>query len=62
MSRFSVEIFLSGSIEKLRSGTLLCLTNFLVSKKFMEKRGELEEWGISRFSLKIFLSHCRKNS
>ena len=61
-SRISVEIFLSGSIENLRSGTLLCLTNFLVSKKFMEKRGELEEWGNINIFLKIFLSHCRKNS
>ena len=31
--------FLSCSIEKFRSGTLLCFTNFLVSKKIMEKMG-----------------------
>ena len=38
MSRFSVEIVLSRIIEKLRSGTFLCSTNFLVSKIFMEKK------------------------
>ena len=53
-SRISVENFLSGSIENLRSGTLLCLTNFLVSKKFMEKRGEVEEWGNIKTSRKNF--------
>ena len=56
-SRISVENFLSGSIENLRSGTLLCLTNFLVSKKFFEKRrggnaGGRE--GVSRFSVETF--------
>ena len=43
MSRFSVEIVLSRSIEKLRKGTILCFTIFLVSINFMEKRGEGEE-------------------
>ena len=52
-SRISVENCLSRSIENLRSGTLLCLANFLVSKQIMEKRGELEEWG----NMKIFLKN-----
>ena len=30
---------LSHSTEKLRTGTFLCFTKFLVSKKFMDKRG-----------------------
>ena len=30
---------LSHSTGKLRRGTLLCFTNFLVLKKFMDKRG-----------------------
>ena len=34
-----VKIVLSHSTEKLRRGTLLCLTKFLVSKKFMDKMG-----------------------
>ena len=38
--------FLSLTIEKLRRGTLLCFTKFLVSKIFMEKmRGEEDEGG-----------------
>ena len=57
-SRFSVENFLSGSIEKLRIRTLLCFTKFLVPKKFMEKRGRRE--GVSRVSVNFFLSQCRK--
>ena len=35
--------------------TLLCFTKFLVSKKFMDKRGG--GGGVSRFSVKNFLSH-----
>ena len=50
MSRFFVRFFLSRSPKKLRRGTLLCFTKFLVSKNFMEKRGEEEERG----SIKIF--------
>ena len=53
VSRFSVENLLSHSTEKLRRGTLFCFTKFLVSKKFMDKRGG----GVSRFSIKTFLSH-----
>ena len=44
-SRISVEKFFSGSIEKLRSGTLLCFTNFLLSKIFLGKRGRRREGG-----------------
>ncbi len=39
VSRFSVENFLSHSAEKIRRRTLLCFTEFLVSKTFLEKRG-----------------------
>ena len=53
VSRFSVENFLSHSAEKMRRGTSLCLTEFLVSKKFMEKRGG----GEPRFTVEHFLSH-----
>ena len=37
--RIFVKIVLSHSTEKLRRGTLLCLTKFLVSEIFMDKRG-----------------------
>ena len=50
MSRFSVGFFLSRSPKKLRRGTLRCFKKFLVSKIFMQKRGEEEERG----SIKIF--------
>ena len=52
ISPFSIENLLSHSTEKLLRGTLLCFTKFLVSKKFMDKRGGR----VSRFSLKSFLS------
>ena len=38
VSTFSVENFLSHSFEKFRRGTVMCFTNFLVSKKFMDRR------------------------
>ena len=41
--------FLSHSGEKVRSGTLLCFTKFLVSKKFLEKRGEYQEFPWKNF-------------
>ena len=44
--------------EKLRRGTLLCFIKFLVSKKFMDKRGRE---GVSRFSVENFLSHSAEN-
>ena len=44
------ETFSSRITRKLRRGTILCFTNFLVSINFMEKRGEREGGG----SIKIF--------
>ena len=55
-SRFSVENFLSGSIEKFRSGTLLCFTTFLVSKKFMEKGGGGGKRLYQEFPQSLFVS------
>ena len=57
MSRFSVEIFLSHSTERLRRGTLLGFTKILVSKKIMDKRGGGRGKGVSQFSVENFLSH-----
>ena len=53
ISRFSIENLLSHSTEKLRRGTLLCFTKFLVSKKFKDKRGG----GYHDFLSNFFLSH-----
>ena len=39
VSRFSVENFLSHSVEKFRRETLLCFTKFLGSKNVKDKRG-----------------------
>ena len=39
MPRFSFEKLLSHSTGKPRRGTLLCFRPFLVSNKFMDKRG-----------------------
>ena len=58
VSGFSVDIFLSHSAEKIRRGTLLCFTEFLVSKNFMEKR----EGSIRSLRRKLFVSICRKIS
>ena len=55
MSRFSVGFFLSRTPKKLRRGTLLCFTKFLVSKSFMEKRGEEEESGSIKILRQFFL-------
>ena len=64
-SRFTIEKMLSHGPEKLRGGSLLCFTKFLVSKKFMDKRGgggmEGGREGVSRSSVKNFLSHSAKN-
>ena len=54
-SRLSVDSFLSHSTEKLRSANL-CLTKFLVSKKFMDKKGGGRKEGVSPFSIKRILS------
>ena len=59
ISRFSIEIFLSHSTEKLPRGTLLCFTKFLVSKKFMDKRGGVAEY--HDFPSKVFLSYTAES-
>ena len=57
MLRFYVENFLSHNAETFRRGTLLCyFRNFLVAKKFVDKR----EGEVSRFFFEIFLSHSAK--
>ena len=64
ISRFTIEKMLSHGPEKLRGGSLLCFTIFLVSKKFMDKRGGGRDGGregVSRSSVKNFLSHSAKN-
>ena len=52
---FPVENFLSHSAEKIRRGTLLCFTVFLVSKTFLEKRGlgEYQEFPSKCFCLTL---------
>ena len=54
MSRFSVENFSSRFTKKLRRGTILCFTKFLVSISFMENRGRRRTEGVSKLSVKIF--------
>ena len=54
-SGFSVDKFLSHSSKKLRRGSSLCFTEFLVTKKFMEKGGTTIARRI------FFVSHCRKD-
>ena len=51
VSGFAVDNFLSHKAEKFRRGSSLCFTEFLVSKKFMEKEGG------PRFPVEYFLSH-----
>ena len=54
-SRFSVENFLSHTAEKVRRGTLPCFTEFLASKRFLEKRwlGEYQEFPSKSFCLTL---------
>ena len=52
VSGFSVDTFLSHKAEKFHRGNSLCFTEFLVSKKLMEKRGL-----VSGFPVENFLSH-----
>ena len=59
ISRFSKEILLSHSTEKLRRGTFLCFTIFLVSEKLMDRRGRAED--VSRYSVKFFCLTVPKN-
>ena len=61
VSRFSVENFLSHSFEKLRRGTILCFTKFLVSKKVMHKREGEEKGSITTFCRNFFCLAVRKN-
>ena len=56
ISRLSKETLLSHSTEKLRRGTFIFYTNFLVPKYFLDKRRGVEEGGVSRYSVKSFLS------
>ncbi len=61
--KVSIEILLSNSSEKRRSGTPLSFTKLVVSKKFMDKRGErrvVREY--HGFLSKDFVSQCRKTS
>ncbi len=64
--RFSEENLLSQSTEKLCRGILLRFTNFLVSKKFLDKGGgggrTGEGRGYNDFLSKFFLSQFRKVS
>ena len=55
-SRISKETLLSHSTEKLRRGTFIFYTNFLVPKYFLDKRRGVEEGGVSRYSVKNILS------
>ena len=52
VSGSSVDNFLSKSAEKIRRGTLLCFTDFPVSKKFMEKSGGYQDLPSKIFCLR----------
>ena len=54
-----MKIFSTHSAEKIRRGTLLCLTKFLVPKTFIDKRGGRE--GASQFSIKSFCPTVPEN-
>ena len=62
--RFSVGKLLSRSTHNFRRGTLLCSRKFLVSKNFMDKKGEEGKEGGSIKILRrnFFVSKCRKIS
>ena len=51
---------MSHSAKKNRRGTLLCFRKLLVSKKFMDNRGERDGGSITIFCQK-FLSHSAEN-
>ena len=63
MSRFSLETSSFRITEKLSRRTLLCFTNFLVSKNFMEKRlaGREGEREHQNFPSNFVLSPVSKN-
>ena len=56
ISRFSREILLSHSTEKLHRGTFLFYTSFLGSKYFMDRWWGVKELGMSGCSVRKFLS------
>ena len=53
VSRFLVENLLSHNTEKIRRGTLLCFRKLLVSKKFMDRRGEYHDLPSKACCLKV---------
>ena len=56
VSRYSVKNVLSHSTDKLRRGTFLFYTKFLVLKYFMDTRCGVKEGGVSRYSFESFFS------
>ena len=61
ISRFFLKILSCHSTKKLRRGTLLPFTIFLVSINFVDKRGGEEEGGsITVFCRKFFVSKAKK--
>ena len=61
VSRSSVKIFLSHSTDKLRRGTFLFYTKFLVLKYFLDTRWGVKEGGVSRYSFESFFSQSTEN-
>ena len=57
VSRFSVENFLSHSVENFRRAILYCYNNFGY-REILDKRGG---GGVARFSTESFLSHSCEN-
>ena len=57
VSRFSVKIFLSHSVENFHRGILYCCINFRWRKSLWRRGGK----EVSRFSIRNFLSHSAEN-
>ena len=57
VSRFSVKIFLSHSVENFRRGILYCCINFRWRKSLWTRGGK----EVSRFSIEKFFSHTAEN-
>ena len=54
MSRISIESLLSQTIDKLRRGSILCSTKYLVSKNYRDKRGrEFHDFPSQLFCLTV---------
>ena len=53
ISRFSIEILLSQSAEKLRRRTLLCFEKFLASKNVSANRGGSQDFPSRTFCLTV---------